>query len=66
MLDDAWELRMERAALQGAVTNTRTLDLFVQEMVENAKQELDATEAEISANENIARQGSYSEDITSA
>lgn len=50
MLPDDWELRMERAALEGALSHTRTLGPFLQEMIDDARRELDATEMEMAEN----------------
>ena len=40
MLGDDWELRMERAALQGALSRTPTLKPFVQELADEAKRQV--------------------------
>jgi hypothetical protein len=46
-MDDTFDLRMERAATEGAVNHSPTLGPFVAEIMEQAKADLDATEREI-------------------
>lgn len=40
MLPNDWELRMERAALEGAITRTRTLRPFLQELSDETNTEI--------------------------
>ncbi len=46
-IPESWEARMELAALQGAVDSTPTLEPFIQETIDHARDDYEKTVADL-------------------